>query len=279
MPELPEVEHVARGLRAALSGSVVRSVTGRFPGVLLLGRGVRASAASGRRVEAVRRRGKLLLLDLEGDLTLSVHLRMTGELSLVDPRAPLRPHTHVLVDFEDGRQLRFCDPRRFGRVELRTRSEHENEGFAARLGPEPFDLDAEGLGARLRGSRAGLKARLLDQGVVAGLGNIYVDEILHASGLHPGRSARSLRPGEVLRLHAAMIRILEDAIRAGGSTISDYRGLDGRAGDYQRRHRVFGREGLPCPACGTAIVKTRVAGRGTHHCPRCQVRPRARRHR
>lgn len=276
MPELPEVETVVRDLRPGLVGRRVGALVCHFPGVLVVGEGLDPGAADGKRVEAVHRRGKLVLVDLEDDLGLSVHLRMTGHLSLEDPAAPYRPHTHVTASLDGGRELRFVDPRRFGRVELRTRQDLRDTPFLRALGPEPFTVDAPGLAARLAGRRGPLKGVLLDQRVVAGLGNIYVDEILHRAGLHPRHEADRLLAREVEAIVDAMHEVLSSAIESGGSTIRDYRSPSGLAGDFTARHRVFGREGGACPDCATTIRKIRLAGRGTHFCPACQPRRRRR---
>ena len=278
MPELPEVETVARDLRPRLVGRRLLVLHGHFPGVLILGDGA-ALGPDGRRIEAIRRRGKLLILDLEGELALSVHLRMTGRLEVEPLGRPRAVHTHVTASLDDGTELRFVDPRRFGRVELRRREDLEATSFLRRLGPEPFDLEPATLAARLKGRRGPIKSVLLDQKLVAGLGNIYVDEILFDTGLHPRQEADRLLPAEIERLVEAMQRILLAAIEGGGSTIRDYRTLDGRAGSYQGRHRVFGRAGLGCPRCGASVRKIALAGRGTHFCPECQPRRRRRRRR
>ena len=276
MPELPEVENVARELRPALCGRRLLALDCHFPGVLIAGGGVEIDPWRPRRVVAVHRRGKLLLLDLEGDLGMSVHLRMTGRLSLEDPSTPRRPHTHVTAAVDDGRELRFVDPRRFGRVEVATRQHRAGTPFLRSLGPEPQDLDADALAARLAARRGPVKSVLLDQRLVAGLGNIYVDEILHRAGLHPRLEADRLLAPETVGLVEAMRAVLDEAIESGGSTIRDYRSPDGRAGEFTARHRVFGRAGEPCLVCGTPVRKVRLSGRGTHFCPQCQPRRRRR---
>jgi formamidopyrimidine-DNA glycosylase len=281
MPELPEVETVARGLRARLRGRRIREVRAHFPGVLTVGEGC-VEPAGGWWVESIGRRGKLLLVELEGGCCLSVHLRMTGHLSIEEPSAPLLPHTHVTALLDDGTQLRFVDPRRFGRLHLGRREDVHGTAFLRTLGPEPFDLDACALAERLAAHTASLKSVLLDQKVVAGIGNIYADEILFAAGLNPRQPANRLLPREIGALTEAMCDVLRAAIDAGGSTIRDYRMLDGRAGGHQEVHAVFGRAGLPCRRCGATLRRSELAGRGTHFCPVCQPlrrrRPRPRRH-
>jgi formamidopyrimidine-DNA glycosylase len=247
-----------------------------FAGVLVVGEGLSPDATEGRRVRGLRRRGKYILLDLEHELSLGVHLRMTGRLWVAAPDQARPKHTHVVVSLDDGRELRFTDPRRFGRVQLDLATRLETTGFLASLGPEPEELSAGAL-ERVFARRPGpLKGVLLDQRVVAGLGNIYVDEILHDCGLDPRLAAHCVHPAEIVRLLGSTRRILSDAIEAGGSTIRDYVGGDGRPGAFQRAHRVFGRQGKPCPSCGEAVRKIRVAGRGTHFCPSCQPRRRRR---
>jgi formamidopyrimidine-DNA glycosylase len=218
----------------------------------------------------VRRRAKLIVLDLEGDWHLLVHLRMTGRLSIEEPGRELEPHTHVRIGLDGGQELRFVDPRRFGRVRLETTASLAGPGFFARLGPEPLELDPPGLEQCLGGSRAALKAALLDQHRIAGIGNIYADEILFDCGLSPRQPACTLRPAEWAALLESVRGILGSAIEQGGSTIRDYRSADGSAGSYQLAHRVFGRDGEPCVRCGHPIRKIRLVGRGTHFCSRCQ---------
>ena len=276
MPELPEVETVVRDLRPRLVGRRIATLVCHFPGVLVVGEALDPRAADGKRVESISRRGKLVLIDLEGELGMSVHLRMTGHLSIEDPVAPYRTHTHVTATLEGGEELRFVDPRRFGRVELRTRADRAATPFLQALGPEPTDVDAATLAARLEGRRGPMKGGLLNQHVVAGLGNIYVDEILHRARVHPRQEADRLLQREVEAVVDAMHDVLEDAIGSGGSTIRDYRSPSGVEGEFTARHRVFGRDGLPCTTCDRPIRKIRLSGRGTHFCPACQPRRRRR---
>jgi formamidopyrimidine-DNA glycosylase len=274
MPELPEVETVVRALDARLNGRRVEGVECRFPGVYEVGPGIRAHWPL--RIRGARRRAKLVLLDLDEGLVLVTHLRMTGALSVESVEAVLEPHTHVRIRLDGDEELRFVDPRRFGRVRLESPATLAQSSFFASLGPEPLELDEEGLASRIGASRASVKAALLDQRRVAGIGNIYADEILHAAGIHPRQPADTVRPGEWKLLLESVRRILNSAIERGGSTIRDYRSPDG-AGSYQDQHRVFGRTDEPCPACGERIRKIRVAGRGTHFCPGCQPKRRRRR--
>lgn len=273
MPELPEVETVVRGLQARIVGQRLHSVVARRGDMLeCLG----TDPGRGWQVTAVRRRGKMILVDLTRSEVLSVHLGMSGQLS-VEPRSrPLADHTHVVGELEGGIELRYVDPRRFGRVQLARRPLLEAGVRWRALGPEPLGLGAVALERILAARTTAIKAALLDQHAVAGLGNIYVDEILHASGIHPSLEANRLRPAEIDALVENIQRILLDAIAAGGSTIRDYRNAEGGSGSFQSRHRVYGRAGQGCLRCGETLRKILVAGRGTHFCPRCQPRRRRR---
>ncbi len=242
----------------------------RFPGVLVVAPEAADAGKGQLGIRAVRRRAKLILVELDAGLVLVVHLGMTGHLSVVRATTPLAPHTHVVLELDCGEELRFVDPRRFGRVRLETRGSLGRSPFFTRLGLEPLELSAPEFADRLGSSRAALKAALLDQTKVVGVGNIYADEILFASGLHPCQPANTVLDREWEPLLATTQRILRSAIEHGGSTIRDYRSSDGEAGTFQDAHQVYGREGEPCPACGEPIRKIRVAGRGSHFCPRCQ---------
>lgn len=273
MPELPEVETVVRGLRASVAGRRLHRVTALREDMLEC---PDCDPRRGWSVLDVRRRGKLVLVDLSGGDLLAVHLGMSGRLGLAAASAERELHTHVVGELEGGRELRYVDPRRFGHVRLLQRRWLEGSARWRALGPEPLGLTAEAMAEILAARTTAIKAALLDQRAVAGLGNIYVDEILHASGIHPTLAANRLRPAEVDRLVENMERILVEAIEAGGSTIRDYRDAEGGEGAFQNRHRVYGREGRSCLRCGTTLRKMLVAGRGTHFCPACQPRRRRR---
>ncbi len=271
MPELPEVETVVRHLHPRLAGRRVRRIERARPGVWIPSPPDAADRWRGRLIRGVERRGKWILVRGTENWRLAIHLRMTGHLEIVDTGAALRPHTHCVLELDRGQELRFSDPRRFGRVLAL------GPGAASpldRLGPEPFALDPATLHQGLAGRRAPLKAVLLDQSFVAGLGNIYVDEILFAAGVDPAMPARHLLRQEAQALVECMRALLSAAIAAGGSSVRDYRAPDGRAGRFQRRHRVYGRAGRPCPECGSRIRRRLLAGRGTHWCPWCQPRRR-----
>lgn len=278
MPELPEVETIRRQLASRVSGRVLTSVTVTDP---LLVEPVTPAAfrrgLRGRRVQEVRRRGKYLLLDLDEGTPLALHLRMTGQIHWF-PGRPDRAIGHVRARFglDDGGTLLFADARRFGRAwRLPAGLPDEEEYWAGRVGVEPLDdaFTAAVLGRLLDGRRAPVKPLLLNQALVAGIGNIYADEALYQARVHPLRPAGSLSRDEVRRLHRAVRDRLRVAIDAGGSSIDRYRDTDGERGAMQTLLRVHLRAGEPCLRCGTTIVKTRVGQRGTYHCPTCQEAP------
>ncbi len=273
MPELPEVETVRRGLAVALAGRTLDQVEirdGRLtapadPDAV-------AHALHGAAVTEVGRRGKYLVIGLDDGCSLVCHLRMTGWFHHVAQPAE-RPHLRALFGLDDGSWLLYSDQRRFGTMRLLEPDEQESY-WRGRLGPEPLapEWTPAELGRALHGRRAPIKALLLDQRVVAGVGNIYADEALWQARIHPLAVAGDLGPARVRRLHGAVVDVLERGIEAGGATIDSYRDVDGAAGAMQDRFNVFDRSGQPCPRCGAEIVKTRVAQRGTHLCPRCTRR-------
>jgi formamidopyrimidine-DNA glycosylase len=274
MPELPEVETTRRDLEARVSGRTVVDVVMDRLGVAPA-RGLSPAemedALRGRRIEALSRRGKYLIAHLDGGDALVLHRRMTGNLVLRDPAAAPEPFTRAVLRLDDGAELRWIDQRRFGTWTLVPDPAAAMPG----IGPEPLDdgWTADDLAAALSGRRAPVKAVLLDQRRVAGLGNIYVDESLHRAGIHPGRLAGSLTTEEVARLHAAVRQVLRRAIELQGSSARNHRGGYGQSGTMQDEWRVYHRDGSPCSACGATIRKLRVAGRGTHICPTCQPAP------
>jgi len=278
MPELPEVETVARGLRQALVGRTLAAVTLHRPDLLRTDPALFLAELPGRTVAGVRRRGKYLLIDLTSPdreaLTWLVHLGMTGQLLVLPAAVPLQSHTHLQVDFVPaGRQLRYRDPRRFGFWALLPTAQVEKEPPLVHLGPEPLEMSLADFQAVMGRQRGGLKALLLNQRVIAGVGNIYADEALFAAGLHPRQRAEELRPVHLRRLYEALQRVLRAALAAQGSSIdAGYVSVEGRPGNYQDQHQVYGRTGHPCRHCGTAIQHTVVASRSTHFCPRCQRR-------
>jgi formamidopyrimidine-DNA glycosylase len=278
MPELPEVETIRRQLEPALRGTTITALEVLDPRWSApLAPAALAEAVVGRGVEQLRRRGKYLDWALEGEIHLLMHLRMTGTLLLDPPVQP--PHTRVSLTLDGIRRLVFVDPRRFGTGQLVAGEEQLEEFFAARVGVEPFDaaFTPELLRALARGRSAPIKAFLLDQRRIAGVGNIYADEALFRSGVHPQRAAGSLRPAQYALLRDAIREVLADGIDARGASIDDFRHLDGARGSFQDRFLVHRRAGEPCQRCGTTIRKLVVGGRGTYVCVHCQPVPRARR--
>jgi formamidopyrimidine-DNA glycosylase len=284
MPEIAEVETVARGLRPLVGRRIVAVRLGETD--FIDGPERIEALVPGRRLAEVRRHGKLLLFALDpeplaaaqGRFWLVVHLGMTGQLVLHDAERPAAPHTHVWLSLDDGRELRYTDIRRFGR--MRVASGEELASLVAPLGADPLELSEAEFRLRLGQRRARVKALLLDQHVLRGLGNIYADESLWRARLHPMRCASDLSAEELGRLWRAIRRVVREAIRHGGTSISDYVDALGRPGGYQKRLRVYRRLGRSCPRCGVAIERTIVAGRTSHFCPRCQAagrpaRPRA----
>jgi formamidopyrimidine-DNA glycosylase len=284
VPELPEVENIALGLRSVLVGKRVARV---WIGTSIIVRGpyrrhwqAFMAELAGRRIASVSRRAKRLILTVEGSRALVFQLGMTGKFLLPNPEegcAAAGPkHTRLILSFSGGMDLLFVDPRRFGRVWCLRDLDPEAPDSAMEaagltpLGPEAWDIDQETFAALLRTDRP-IKSLLLDQSRIAGLGNIYADESLWAACIHPARAGSSLTPAEAAKLRREIQKVLRRAIRAGGTTFSDFRNVYGEMGRFSERLRVYGRQGQPCRRCGTTIQYLRVAGRGTHICPHCQV--------
>lgn len=271
MPELPEVETVVRDLRPHLLGKKIL--------------GVRQSANALRRpwsadwnqnliqrtVQSVQRRGKWIVVEFDKEIHLLIHLGMTGQLRLWPNKEPVEDHTHLIWELTAKQELRFRDVRRFGSATVFPRKEELDQFFAAsRLGPEPFGLEASYWQSQLAKTQRCLKAILLDQQIVAGVGNIYADESLWTARLHPTMLGAQLKPAQIGKLRNAVESVLTRAIEFRGSTIRNYVGGSGLRGGYQDEFAVYGRAGLPCPRCKTEIVRIRLAGRSTHYCEKCQ---------
>ncbi|TMD02002.1 MAG: bifunctional DNA-formamidopyrimidine glycosylase/DNA-(apurinic or apyrimidinic site) lyase [Chloroflexi bacterium] len=273
MPELPEVETIVADLRPHLVGRTIVHCELRFPSIVRHPEPERfIDSITGLRIEGVGRRGKFMLIALGEGRLLVVHLGMSGQLRLVDATAEIENHTHVILDLDDNRHLRYRDPRRFGRLLLGTEDELLTSGTLPKLGPEPIDptFDADELYKRFRKRRAPLKALLLDQAMVAGVGNIYADESLYRARLRPDRAAGSLSRKSVRRLHESLRDSLETAIRNRGSSVDTYRDAWGEVGNQQESLLVYGRAGEPCFTCGRPLSIVRIAGRSTVFCRRCQ---------
>ena len=269
MPELPEVETVARGLNQRVAGDVIESVwLGSKPEPLKSPAREITVALQSKKIARVRRSGKHIVFDLEplanGSPSVQwiVHLGMTGSLLVSTPEADRVKHTHAVAQLASGRELRFVDPRRFGRLSV-------IENFSP-PGVEPLDVSFEDFVTLFRGRKTPIKSALLNQKLLSGVGNIYADEALFRAGVRPRRRASSLTRDELRKLHSGLKRVLKQAIKLGGSSISDYVDSNGDEGFFQLRHRVYGRERKPCLACKTRIKRVVLAGRSSHYCPVCQ---------
>jgi formamidopyrimidine-DNA glycosylase len=286
MPELPEVETIARGLAHNITGDVIESVwLGNKPEPLKSSPAEIVSTLEGARIAGVRRVGKHIVVDLSRQSPVAsrqkkhiprlarndntnaaqwiVHLGMTGRLLIASPDADVPKHTHAILRLRSGRELRFVDPRRFGRLAVVRHS------FQA-AGSEPLDVGLDLFTGLFRKRKTPIKSALLNQKLLSGIGNIYADEALFRAGVRPRRRAASLTRAELQRLYNAVQKVLNEAIAAGGSSVSDYVDSNGDAGFFQFQHRVYGREGEPCLVCGTPIKRVVIAGRSAHYCPKCQ---------
>ncbi|MGA9210032.1 MAG: bifunctional DNA-formamidopyrimidine glycosylase/DNA-(apurinic or apyrimidinic site) lyase [Terriglobales bacterium] len=278
MPELPEVETIARGLAQSLTGDVIESVwLGSKPEPLKSPPGEIVSTLEQARIASVRRVGKHIVVDLsrvsrsrspvagrqKKQAQWIVHLGMTGRLLIAQPDVAVAKHTHAILRLRSGRELRFVDPRRFGRLAV------VRHGFEA-PGSEPLDVGVESFAGLFRKRKTPIKSALLNQSLLSGIGNIYADESLFRAGVRPRRRAASLTRAELQRLYGAVREVLNEAIAAGGSSVSDYVDANGDAGFFQFQHRVYGREGEPCLVCRTPIKRIVIAGRSAHYCPKCQ---------
>jgi formamidopyrimidine-DNA glycosylase len=303
MPELPEVETIARGLAKRVTGNVIESVwLGSYPQPLKSTAHEIAAVLDGSRIVKVRRMGKHIVFDLErveraptpaksrkskaphkGSVSRQrsstphaeadedvrptqaqwvVHLGMTGRLQVCEAQDEILKHTHAILKLASGRELRFVDPRRFGRLSVAV-------GFDAG-GVEPLEADVEGFIAMFRGRKTPIKSALLNQKLLRGVGNIYADESLFRTGIRPRRRASTIKRDQFSRLLESVKEVLEEAIALGGSSVSDYVNADGEEGFFQLQHRVYGREGEPCLVCKTPIKRIVIAGRSSHYCPKCQ---------
>lgn len=309
MPELPEVETIARGLAKRVTGDVIDSVwIGSKPEPLKSSARSIVGLLEGARIERVHRAGKHIVIDLSRSAFVQaaplrrrgriqrgrgtgtkrrastalraqndgghwiVHLGMTGRLLIAAPEAEIARHTHLIAKLASGRELRFVDPRRFGRLSVIPKKDQNgnlsvSEVFA---GAEPLEIEFGKFAALFCKRNTPIKSALLNQRLLRGVGNIYADESLFRAGIRPRRRARSLTQAELQRLHAALQRVLREAIAAGGSSVSDYVDASGDEGFFQLQHRVYGREGEPCMVCKTSIKRVVIAGRSSHYCAKCQ---------
>jgi formamidopyrimidine-DNA glycosylase len=277
MPELPEVETIARGLARRVSGDVIESIwLGRKPEPLKSSAREIAATLEHRRIATVRRMGKHIVFDLESTPVARptqadpakaqwiVHLGMTGRLQVCEPQTEILKHTHAILKLASGKELRFVDPRRFGRLSVAHAGAFEAGGI------EPLEADPHRFLALFRGRKTPIKSALLNQKLLRGVGNIYADESLFRAGIRPRRRASTITRDRLARLLASVKEVLREAIALGGSSISDYVDADGEEGFFQLQHRVYGREGEPCLVCKTPIKRIVIAGRSSHYCPGCQ---------
>ena len=287
MPELPEVETIARGLNQRISGDVIESIwLGEKPEPLKSPALEIASALENTRIVTVRRMGKHIVFDLErvertpskgrksrallkpsnseAKIQFIVHLGMSGRLQVCDPQSEILKHTHAILKLASGRELRFVDPRRFGRLSVAVSGDFEAGGL------EPLEADVEGFISLFRGRKTPIKSALLNQKLLRGVGNIYADESLFRAGIRPRRRASSLTREQLARLFTSVQEVLREAIALGGSSISDYVNSDGEEGFFQLKHRVYGREGEPCLVCKSPIKRIVIGGRSSHYCAKCQ---------
>jgi len=265
MPELPEVETIANGVHTRISGQWIEQVwLGSKREPFKSSRALIEQTLTGRRIDRIHRVGKTIVVDLDGGGQFLVHLGMTGRLLVSAAEVPVPPHTHAVLKLRDGRELRFVDARRFGRLSVLPAG-----GFTG-TGREPLTISLDEFVALFRGRKTPIKSALLNQKLLHGVGNIYADESLFHAGICPLRQAGRLGRAELERLHQALQMVLRNAISLGGSSVSDYVDADGIRGFFQLEHRVYMRTGEMCLICHTLIRRTIVAGRGTHYCPVCQ---------
>jgi formamidopyrimidine-DNA glycosylase len=290
VPELPEVETVARGLNKHVAGDIVESVwIGSKKQPLKSSARLIAKTLEGKRIARVHRAGKHIVFDLEGSTAAPrdgkqrvngtpkrgpasqndqkaqwiVHLGMTGRMVVCEPSAEIAKHTHLIAQLASGRELRFIDPRMFGKLSV-------HAGGFDPGGTEPLEISEEKFLALFRGRKTPIKSALLNQKLLRGVGNIYADESLFRAGIRPRRRASTITRQRLAKLHQAVAEVLREAIEQGGSSISDYVDSDGQEGFFQLQHRVYGREGEPCLVCGSVIHRVVLAGRSSHYCADCQ---------
>jgi formamidopyrimidine-DNA glycosylase len=282
MPELPEVETIANGVNARVQGQRIAGVwTSGKPQTFKSPESEIADALTGATIESVRRVGKTIVMTVTrrglkekgGQIEFLIHLGMTGRLLVSQPEVPQPPHTHAVLTLADGREIRFVDPRRFGRLSIHQQPATDNlQPATSYAGPgrEPLAILLEDFVDLFRGRKTPIKAALLNQSLLHGVGNIYADEALFRAGIRPRRLAGRVTRAELVRLRTALQSVLRRAIKLGGSSVSDYVDAEGMRGYFQIEHKVYGHGGEPCTTCGTPIRKIVVGGRGTHFCPSCQ---------
>jgi formamidopyrimidine-DNA glycosylase (fpg) len=266
MPELPEVETIARGLDKRVAGDVIESVwIGSKPEPLKSPAKQIAKVLEGARINKVKRVGKHIVVDLAPSGEWIVHLGMTGQMLVAAPESELAKHTHLVAKLSSGRELRFVDPRRFGRLSV----QKPENSFTAQ-GGEPLGVSEEKFIALFKGRKTLIKSALLNQKILSGVGNIYADEALFRAGIRPRRRANAITREQLRKLYKTLREVLHEAIKAGGSSVSDYVDADGEEGFFQLQHRVYLRTGEACYTCKSPIKRVVIGGRSSHYCPRCQ---------
>jgi formamidopyrimidine-DNA glycosylase len=271
MPELPEVETIVRRLRSELIGLKISKIRVLTPKILRLPKEVFIPALTGAIIREIRRKGKLILMDLGLGRTLVIHLKMTGQVLLTSKPTTADRHTHVIFDFSPpGIQMHYRDIRKFGFFDLIQGDPTDRAHYVDRVGPDPFEITAPQFTRLVLSKNKAVKSLLLDQSLISGLGNIYVDESLFQAKIHPLTKAGDISAARIKNLHRVIRSVLSRAILKKGSTLKDYRRPDGSSGGFQNYHQVYGRTGQACPFCQSPVQKIRVGGRGTHFCPGCQ---------
>lgn len=281
MPELPEVETVVRGLRSTiLNRTIARVKTNAPPASIVVGDSFKnrdfASILKGKKILKINRRGKNILISLSDEITLWAHLKMTGHFFYKEASEPIEKHDLVIIDFIDDNNnarpwhLRFNDYRRFGRLRLFYNDEIWEQKGLRTLGEEPLLMKADDFTALCKKSNRMIKPALMDQSFIAGIGNIYADEALHAAGIHPQRITSTLTQKKLTELHGHIQRLLKKAIRLMGTSVDTYSGVNGKPGGFQKYLLAYGREGKPCFKCRTQIKREKIGSRSAHYCPRCQ---------
>jgi len=269
MPELPEVETIVQGLRKTVIGKRIKSA--HADGCRIFAQTNFCKGLAGKKIKSVRRRGKFILMELSGDYHLLIHLGMTGGLFHYKKNEPKDKHDHLIIHFSDNRtQLRYNDQRKFGRIRKRVTSNEKRITELTQLGPEPLEISSDEFVEFFTKRKGRIKPLLLNQRVIAGLGNIYTDEALFGARIHPLTPANRISKPKLKKLHRAIQKILRKAILAGGSSVDNYTNLQGDRGFFQLEHKVYSREGEKCKRCGTKIKRIRITQRSTHYCPRCQ---------
>ncbi|AYE38584.1 DNA-formamidopyrimidine glycosylase [Companilactobacillus zhachilii] len=273
MPEMPEVETVRRGLNAQVKGRKITDVEIRYQNLITGDVDQFKEFVTGATITDVGRRAKFLLIHLDNGYTIISHLRMEGRYRISADPSAIDKHSHAIFTLDNGQKMIYNDVRKFGRMQLWNTDDLANNKSIHKLGPEPLSVEFtfEDLKPRIMRHRKDIKTVLLDQSVMSGLGNIYVDEVLWKVKLHPETPANHLTDTDIQNIIEASNQEMKNAIASGGSTIRSYVDATGHTGNMQNSLQVYGKEGTPCPRCGTDIVKIKVGGRGTHFCPKCQV--------